>query len=63
MIKPVIAATAVLVIAGSSIVYAQHRFGERDGFRPRAEQGYRPSAEDLARSPMPVSRRSGPVSN
>jgi hypothetical protein len=48
MLKPVIAATAVIAIAGSSIVYAQHRFGERDGFRPRAEQGYRPSAEDLA---------------
>lgn len=48
MIKPVIAATAVLAIAGSSIVYAQHRFGDRDGFRPRAEQVYRPSAEDLA---------------
>ena len=48
MLKPVIAATAVLAIAGSSIVYAQHRFGERDGFRPRAEQDYRPSAEDLA---------------
>jgi hypothetical protein len=55
MLKPVIAATAVLAIAGSSIVYAQHRFGERDGFRnggppwgPRAEQAYRPSAEDLA---------------
>lgn len=54
MLKPVIAATAVLAIAGSSIVYAQHRFGERDGFRAgppwgqRAEQPYRPSAEDLA---------------
>ena len=48
MLKPVIAATAVLAIAGSSIVYAQHRFGERDGFGPRAEQGSRPSAEDLA---------------
>jgi hypothetical protein len=51
MLKPVIAATAVLAIAGSSIVYAQHRFGERDGFHPwgpRAEQRYRPSTEDLA---------------
>lgn len=51
MLKPVIAATAVFAIAGSSIVYAQHRFGERDGFRnggPHAEQPYRPSAEDLA---------------
>ncbi len=54
MLKSVVAAAAVLAIAGSSIVYAQHRFGERDGFRagppwgPRAEQRYRPSAEDLA---------------
>jgi uncharacterized membrane protein len=52
MLKPVIAAAAVLAIAGSSIVYAQHRFGERDGFPgpwgPRAEQPYRPSTEDLA---------------
>ena len=51
MLKSVIAAAAVLAIAGSSIVYAQHRFGERDGFRPwgpRAEQRHRPSAEDLA---------------
>ena len=49
MLKPVIAATAVLAIAGSSIVYAQHRFGERGGsWGPRAEQSYRPSAEDLA---------------
>lgn len=52
MLKPVIAATAVLAIAGSSIVYAQHRFGDHDGFGrswgPRAEQRYRPSAEDMA---------------
>ena len=51
MLKSVIAAVAVLAVAGSSIVYAQHRFGERDGLRPwgpRAEQPYRPSAEDLA---------------
>jgi hypothetical protein len=54
MLKPVIAAAAVLAIAGTSIVYAQHRFDERDGFRAgppwgqRAERPYRPSAEDLA---------------
>ena len=51
MLKSIIAAAAVLAIAGSSIVYAQHRFGERDGFRPWGqcgEQRYRPSAEDLA---------------
>jgi zinc resistance-associated protein len=52
MLKPVIAAGAVLAIAGSSIVYAQHRFGDHDGFGrswgPRAEQQHRPSAEDMA---------------
>ncbi len=49
MLKPVIAATAVLAIAGSSIVYAQHRFGEHGGYGgPRAEQRHRPSAEDMA---------------
>ncbi len=52
MLKPVIAATALLAIAGSSIVYAQHSFGEQGGFGhswgPRAEQRHRPSAEDMA---------------
>jgi zinc resistance-associated protein len=52
MLKPVIAAAAVLAIAGSSIVYAQHRFGEQGSFGhswgPRAEQRHRPSAEDMA---------------
>lgn len=52
MLKPVIAATAVLAIAGSSLVYAQQRFGEHGGFGhswgPRAEQRHRPSAEDMA---------------
>ncbi len=33
MLKPVIAATAILAIAGSSLVYAQQRFG--DGFGQR----------------------------
>jgi zinc resistance-associated protein len=50
MLKPVIAATAVLAIAGSSYVYAQQRFdgdrGERGG--PRFEQRHRPSADDMA---------------
>jgi zinc resistance-associated protein len=35
MLKPVIAATAILAIAGSSLVYAQQRFGDRDGFGQR----------------------------
>lgn len=51
MLKPVIAATAVLAIAGSSLVYAQQRFGEHGRFGhwgARAEQRNRPSAEDMA---------------
>ena len=35
MLKPVIAATAVLAFAGSSLVSAQQRFGDRDGFGQR----------------------------
>ena len=35
MLKPVIAATAIFAIAGSSLVYAQQRFGDRDGFGQR----------------------------
>ncbi len=52
MLKPVIAATAVLAIAGSSLVYAQQRFGGPGGpggfGGPRAERGYRPSPADMA---------------
>jgi hypothetical protein len=49
MLKPVIAATALLAIAGSSLVYAQQRYGDHDGFGnggPRAEHRHRLSAED-----------------
>ncbi len=49
MMKPVIIAAAALAIAGSSIVYAQQRFGgpgDADG--PRLHQQYRPSAQDMA---------------
>jgi hypothetical protein len=51
MLKPLIAATAVLAIAGSSIVYAQQGYGGHRGFGndgPRAEHRHRPSAEDMA---------------
>jgi zinc resistance-associated protein len=51
MVKPVIAATVLLAIAGSSYVYAQQRFGGSDGFRdgrPRLEFRHRLSAEDVA---------------
>jgi hypothetical protein len=56
MYKPVIAAAALLVIAGSSFVYAQQGFGGHDGFGgrgfnadgQRAEFRHRPSAADVA---------------
>ncbi len=48
MLKPVIAATAALAIAGTSLVYAQQRFGHRDFRGPGAEQRHRPSAADMA---------------
>ena len=44
MLRPMVAATAVLAIAGSSIVYAQQRSDEG---APRSEQHYQPSADDI----------------
>jgi hypothetical protein len=48
MLKPVIAATAALAIAGTSLVYAQQRFGHQGFGGPGAEQRHRPSAADMA---------------
>ena len=51
MLKPVIAATAALAIAGSTYVYAQQRFDGHDGFGGgfRAERQHRQlSADDVA---------------
>jgi hypothetical protein len=52
MLKPVLAATAILAIAGSSFVYAQQRFDGHRGFGndgPRAEHQHRRlSADDVA---------------
>jgi zinc resistance-associated protein len=51
MLKPVIAATALLAIAGSSYVYAQQGFGGHRGFGDdgqRFEHRHRPSAADIA---------------
>jgi zinc resistance-associated protein len=51
MLKPVIAATALLAIAGSSYVYAQQRFDGPQGFRdggPRVEYRHRLSVEDVS---------------
>ena len=51
MLKPLVVATAALAIAGSSLVYAQQRFGgpggDNDG-GPRFERRHMPSAEDMA---------------
>jgi hypothetical protein len=50
MLKPMIAATAILAIAGSSLVYAQQRFGGHGGFGdggPRAEHRHHMSADDI----------------
>jgi zinc resistance-associated protein len=52
MLKPVIAATAALAIAGSTFVYAQQRFDGHGGFGnggPRAEHQHRHlSADDIS---------------
>jgi LTXXQ motif family protein len=48
MLKSVIAATAALAIAGTSLVYAQQRFGHHGFGGPGAEQRHRPSAADMA---------------
>jgi zinc resistance-associated protein len=50
MWKSVVVATAAVVIAGSSIVVAQQRFGEPDGYRDGARFEHRPrlSPEDRA---------------
>jgi zinc resistance-associated protein len=51
MLKPVIAATALLAIAGSSYVYAQQRFDGPRGFRDgggRIEYRHHLSAEDVS---------------
>jgi hypothetical protein len=50
MLKPVIAATALLAIAGSSYVYAQQGFGGHRGFGEgqRFEHRHRPSAADIS---------------
>jgi hypothetical protein len=48
MLKPVIAATAALAIVGTSLVYAQQRFGHHGFGGPGAEHRHRPSAADMA---------------
>src|SRR5262249_21489019 len=51
MLKPVLAATALVALAGSSFAVAQHGFGGDRGFgdgRPRAEHRHRLSATDMS---------------
>jgi hypothetical protein len=50
MLRPVIAATALVALAGSSLAYAQHRSGEDSGFgnEQRVEQHHRLSAADVS---------------
>jgi zinc resistance-associated protein len=48
MLKPVIAATALFALAGSSYVYAQQGFGGHGDGGPRAERHHRPSPADIA---------------
>jgi hypothetical protein len=48
MLKPMIAATALFALAGSSFVYAQQRSDGPGGFGPRAEHQHRQlSADDI----------------
>jgi len=51
MLKPVLAATALVAIAGSTFAVAQHGFGGDRGFgdgRPRAENRHRLSTADMS---------------
>ena len=50
MVRPVITATALIALAGSSLAYAQHRFGgDRDfGNEPRFEHRHRLSTADVS---------------
>jgi hypothetical protein len=51
MLKPVIAATALFALAGSSLVYAQQGFGghgNSGGDGPRFEHRHRPSPADIS---------------
>lgn len=51
MLKPVITATALVALVGSSLAYAQHSFGGGNGLandEPRFEQRHRPSAADVS---------------
>ncbi|MFZ3310062.1 MAG: Spy/CpxP family protein refolding chaperone [Xanthobacteraceae bacterium] len=48
MIKPVIAATALFALAGSTLVYAQQNFAGHNGDGSRLEYRHRPNPTDIA---------------
>lgn len=48
MLRPVIVATAAILVAGSSLVYAQQRPGDAAAGMQRVELRHRPTAQDLA---------------
>jgi len=48
MIKPLIAATALFALAGSTLVYAQQGFGEHGSDGSRLEYRHRPSPADIS---------------
>ena len=51
MLRPVITATALIALAGSSLAYAQHNFGGGSGLandEPRFEQRHRLSVADVS---------------
>ncbi|MGB7035567.1 MAG: Spy/CpxP family protein refolding chaperone [Xanthobacteraceae bacterium] len=48
MIKPIIAATALFALAGSTLVYAQQNFAGHNGDGSRLEYRHRPNPTDIA---------------
>jgi len=48
MMKPLIAATALLALAGSTLVYAQQNLGDRGGDGSRMEYRHRPNPADIS---------------
>src|SRR5215468_7479360 len=48
MLRPVITATALIALAGSSLAYAQHNFGGGSNDEPRFERRHRLSVADVS---------------
>ena len=58
MLKPVIAATALLAIAGSGFVYAQQGFGGHDGFGGRGSMPTVSAPSSVIVRALPISQLS-----